>query len=124
MALSKDYQENERWVPFNFYESGGANGSFTTSIDEPHDLRFGEYRIHFSSAFASTQDLIIYISSAKGSAYNHKLLSQAMSDVKDLRVGFSEWVIIDSTDQLVLSLAMTSGVNVYGMEMIGWAARG
>lgn len=130
MSLSGDFVQYQRWDMFHFYETeNGTNGALSTSINNTaletyRRWKFQELRMHFSTAFASVEDLVIRISSTLGSNHNVKILSQAMNAIQDIHVYYSDPIVFYSDDQMVITMSMASGVNKYGLQVIGWAVRG
>lgn len=129
MTWDKENIEPQRWTQFLFFSSGGADGFVNESIIPGTDFgsipwKLGEVRLHFSVAFASVEDFVIRISSIKGSAYNTLLISQALNGITDMTIHYSDPLLFLSDDQLVITGAMVSATNIYGMEFIGWAAMG
>jgi len=130
MAFAQVYTMPQRWKHFDFYDSF-ANVAVSTasglSVTLNHSVQWklAEIRMHCSVAIASIADLIIWVSSAKGSAYNTKLVSQALLGVQDMFVHYSEPLIFESGDHLRFAgNASASTSNVIGIQCIGWAVTG
>ena len=122
---SEEYQLPERWTHFSFFASGGVNGAVTESLNPTGQFfKLAEVRLHFSTAFASVADFIVRLSSAKGSAHNLILLSQALSSVRDLLWQPDQELMMLSDDQIVLSWSQASGVNTAGLNVLGWGVWG
>lgn len=122
MAFTESFLENQRWYQFSFYETGHTADGMDESIAfATREWKLAEIRMHFSIAMISIFDLVIYLSSARGSAYNTKLLSQALLTVQDLWVHYSDALLFQSGDQLVFAHGSTVTVNHRGTEVIGWA---
>jgi len=127
MAFDGDYIQYQRWDQFHFYDTFSIALPFVgeTKSLAPADLwKLEEIRLHFSTAFASAEYLKIRISSIKGSAFNIVILSQSLNGVEDLRVHFSQPLLLFSDDQLIFYISNVSHANVGGLEVIGWAVRG
>lgn len=121
----QEHQQPERWTHFSFFASGGTNGAVTESLDPAGQFfKLTEVRLHFSTAFVSTQDFTVRISSAKGSAHNLMLLSQALSGVRDLLWQPDQEIQLLSDDQIVFFWSQNSGVNIGGLNVLGWAVLG
>ena len=86
--------------------------------------RLGQIKIHLSSKFLSAEYLKVYVSSVNGSYFNYVILSQLMSDVYDLLIQFSQGFLLHSGDQLIFDWSMNSGVNLFGLDVYGWAVIG
>lgn len=121
---TEDWLDNQRWTEFNFFTYAGVNGNITKNITMGKRYRVKEFRIHCSSAFASTQDLIVRFSHAINSVYNFKLLSYAMSGLTDLWVDYIDPLSFNSDDHMIVNLNLTSGTNTIGIEVSGWAVLG
>jgi hypothetical protein len=125
MSFSNNDLDYQRWREFNYFTSGKADGFATLSIAPGVPWYATQYRLHFSSIFASVEDLIVYVSSAGGSSYNHKILSQALLSVETFIFDFENTRIrLSASDQLVVQASMVSNVNGWGLEILGWAAHG
>lgn len=124
MAFSKDYKAYDRKTDFHFYFSGQADGWESQSLEEGKRIGLKEVRLHFDSTFNSVEDFIVYVSSINGSAYNLKLISEALNGVDDIIVQFSNEIILFSDDQLVFNGSMVSNTHLYGLEALGWSVRG
>jgi hypothetical protein len=124
MAFTRIDNIPERWTHFDFYQSFGANGAFVDSVAPGQKWRLAEVRANLSVAFVSVADLTLRISSILGNAFNIVVLSQPMLAVKELLWQPDEEIIFNSDDQLVASMAIASGTNVVGLEILGWAVLG
>jgi hypothetical protein len=127
MAFTKEFLQPQRWDEFHYYFSGKANGWEDQSLDfisEGYRFKVGEVRVHFSSAFASVEDFVMYRSAINGSMYNNIWISEALNGVRDLVLFFSDPLNFFSDDQLVFTGSMVSNTNGYSLEVFGWAARG
>ena len=125
MAFTQEEYNYERYKEFHYYFAGKEHGFETQSIAPGVLWKLKEVRLHFSDTFASTEDMVVRISSINGSAFNQVLVSQTMSDVKSYRVVFDgSGVLLYSDDQVVITGSMVSNVISYGLEAIGWAVRG
>lgn len=116
----------DRYSLFNFFDSAGADGAetFVVNPDTRTTMQFEQLRAHWSTAFASVEDMVVYISSAKGSAYNLVLLSQALAGITDILFQPEKKVWLFSGDNLVISFSCASGVNTVGIEVQGWSVFG
>ena len=130
MSFTQVYTMPQRWKNFDFYDSF-ANVAVSTasglSVTLNHSVQWklAEIRMHCSVAIASAADLIIWVSSAKGSAYNTKLVSQALLGVQDMFIHYSEPLVFESGDHLRFAgNASASTSNVIGLQCIGWAVTG
>lgn len=121
---SNERRSYERWGQFGFFKTGGADGAFSESVNIDKRIRLEEVRVHFSVAFAETEDLTVRLSSTKGSAYNQVFGTIALSDLTDVRFIPSAPIEVLSDDELVIAFSMASGTNVYGVEAIGWEVTG
>lgn len=130
MAFAQVYTMPQRWKQFDFYDSFAAVATSTASglsVTLNHSIiwKLAEIRLHASVAILSVADLVVWISSAKGSAYNTKLLSQALLSVQDMFVHYSEPLVFESGDHLRFAgTASASTSNVIGLQCIGWAVTG
>jgi len=125
MAQSIEYLQNQRWTEFRYFVDGGADGWEAFSISQDKAFRITEVRLHFSVAFASTEDLTARVSATKGSAFNYNFLSYPISAVSDVIIMYeSNGLKFQSDDQVVFGMSMASGTNIYGLEVLGWAAYG
>ncbi|MCK5606781.1 hypothetical protein KAR91_33070 [Candidatus Pacearchaeota archaeon] len=112
----------KRWEEFHFFFQGLANGWEEQSLTVGKRVKLTQLRVHFDSTFVSTEDLIVYVSSIRGSAYNIKILSQTLSDVQDLVVIYtSDAIEVLSDDHIVFAASMKSNIHLYGLEVLGWA---
>lgn len=122
------YTQPQRWDVFRYWAEGGTNGWETQSIrPEDYIIKIKEFRLHFTPSnlsFTSVEDLVIYISSASGSAYNILLLSLALSGITDFIGYYNSDMWIGSQDQIIAIASMKSAVWTWGFEAIGWAVRG
>jgi hypothetical protein len=127
MAFSTEYNGYKRWDDFHFWFSGKANGWEEQSlsfVDDAKGFKVKEVRLHFSTAFASVEDFVMYTSSIKASNFNTIWISEPLNGVRDLVLFFSQPIQLFSDDQLVFTGSMVSNINGYGLEVLGWAARG
>lgn len=124
MAFTEEFHLPQRWSHFHFYTSGKANGAGTESISIGRLWKLQEIRLHFSTAFASVEDLVVRLSAVNGSYFNTLFLSQALNAVQDLWVHYSDPLLFFSDDQLKLTFSMKSNINGWGLEVIGWAVQG
>lgn len=120
---SEIYIQNKLWDEFQFFN---WNSTVMSQIIAPERLfRLGTIRVHLSTAFASVEDLVIRLSSIKGSRYNAILLSQPMFGVRDLIwMAASAEMLFLSGDQVIctMSTALSGAVavNAWGLTAIGW----
>jgi hypothetical protein len=132
MSFTGDWPGYQRWDHFHFYETeNGTNGTLESVLDgsvmgKAYKWKIGEIRMHFSTAFASVEYFKAYVSSILGSNHNYVLISQLMSDIVDFRLVFEdhEHLMLFSDDALRFSFSNASGVNLWGLEVQGWAVRG
>lgn len=124
MAFTANEIQNQQWVHFSYFASGGANGVISESLAIGEVIQLAEIRVHGSAVFVSVEDFTVYISSVNGSAYNLKLVSQAMNTVQDYLFQPESAMLLLSDDQLVFGLSLASAVNTIGINVIGWAVRG
>ena len=124
IAMTKVENPPDRWWPFTYFEQAGENGVYSESIAPGTRFRLKEIRLHFSTAFASTEDFTIAMSSVNGSYFNFKLLSQALNTVRDLIWRPDQPLDFFSDDQIVLGLSQVSAVNLFGIEVHGWSIVG
>jgi hypothetical protein len=125
MAWSEEVQQPALWSHFSFYASGGTNGAVTESLNPTgKQFRFNELRLHFSVAFASVEDLVVRISATKGSAHNVILLSRALLGLTDILLQLSNAYDLLSDDQVVIGWSQASGVNIGGLNVLGWGIWG
>lgn len=123
MTIPQDEYQPSRWHEFRFYASGKVDGWEQQSITNTSPYRLREIRLHFSSVFVSTEDLVVYISNVNGSSYNTKVLSQALLNVQDYRITFTS-MTLQSDDHIVFNGSMVSNVNGWGLEVLGESAHG
>ena len=125
MFSSQEWQNPELWSAFSYFTETGTDGTVAESLD-PHGKQFklAEVRLHFSIAFASTEDFTIKVSSIKGSAYNITLVSQALLGVKDFLYQLNNPFLLLSDDQVVFGWSQVSATNVGGLDVLGWGVQG
>lgn len=124
MALTNERFDHQRYVDEFYYGSYGADGTISDSIAPACKWKLKSLRLHCSVAFVSVEYLVMYISAAKGSAYNTKIYSANFSDTEDLFIHYSDPLLFFSDDQLAFELSMVSGTNIIGVQAEVWAARG
>lgn len=127
MSFTGDIEQPDIWNEFNYYsDETGTDGKLSDSLSSPTGNRwqFKELRMHFSTAFASVEDLVIRVSSPRGSYHNFLILSQAMNGSQDLLVQYSSPVWLLSNESIVVEQSMASGANLFGLQITGWAAQG
>lgn len=125
MAFTETYTDPQRWTYFQFFASTGANdGAFSQSVSPGKPFRLMELRFHASIAVPSAGDLVLRLSAAQGSAYNMIFVSKAMLGSTDYWFQLSQPMEFLSDDQIVLTYSQKSAVNVVGVTITGWAARG
>lgn len=122
--MTIEYKGPENFTYFEFYTSGGTDGAFKDSFAPGKVFRIGEVRLHLSVKHASVEDFAIWLSAARGSAYNQVFISQAFSDVKDYLWQPTRPLEFNSDDQLIFSLFLASGTNIYGLSVKGWSVLG
>jgi hypothetical protein len=119
-----EYKGPENFTYFEFYTSGGANGAFKESLTLGKAFKLGEVRLHLSVKHPSVEDFAIWVSAGRGSAYNQILISQAMSDIVDYLWQVDDALVFNSDDQIIFSMFVKSGSNVYGLSVKGWSVLG
>ena len=128
MAFTKEYLPNMLWEEFMFFVSGGEHGAFIESISNMQGweiFKIAEIRLHLSVVHVSVQDFTMRLSadSAQGSNFNQVFLSQAMLGINELLWIPDRPLIFQSDDQVVFSMGVASGTNVYGLAVYGWSVR-
>lgn len=123
MSFNKLYQENNRNQQFLFYQSYGVNGAIADNVNPGGKgwWKLAEIRVHFSTAFVSDNALTIKLSSILGSAHDITLYSVNVSGSTDIFIYYSYPLLFQSDDNILISLATKSGLNVIGFTFIGWA---
>ena len=131
MAFTRIRLDNQLTNNFMFFVSGGADGIINENITggdlgEVEHFWIKEIRVHFSTAFASVEALVLKLSDAIiGSAFNQTFLSAAMLGATDYQwipdTGDNKGLMFNSGDKLGLTLSMKSGINTAGITVIGWA---
>jgi len=122
MSLERDTISYQRWIEFHYFQDGKTDGFDTISIAPSKRFKIIQFRIHLSSAFASVEDFVVYVSSVNGSRYNHKLCSYAMNNTQTFIQGYSSDILeFFSDDQIVINFSMVSNTNGWGVEVLGWA---
>ena len=127
MAFTSVRLDSQLWAYFTFYATGGANGGIFENLTggeiTNQYFKITEVRLTLSVVFASVEDFIIKISEAiNGSAYNHTFISKAVNGIINYR-----WVpdhvptVIVSGDTLGFAMSMKSAINIWGLEVHGWA---
>lgn len=124
MAFTEVYLQPQRWTEFSFFATGGEDGAISESVAPGVPWRLHEIRLHCSVAFASVEDLIYRLSATQGSAYNMTFNSYAMSGSTDIWFLYSNPLLFQSDDALVITLSLASGTNVVGITAVGWAVLG
>jgi len=107
---------------FNYYTTGNMPLIENISFDTPFEL--DEIRLHLSVAFASVDDFIVKLSSILGSAYDILLLSYSMNTHTDLLYQPNRSYKFIYGDILSIQLSFKSGVNYYGLNVLGWEVAG
>ena len=127
MAFTETYIQPKLWDQFHFFDTVDTTLPFasgTRSVAPGVRFMLQEVRLHWSTAFASAESIVLRLSSVNGSEYNTLFFSHNMNNSTDIRYYYSQPLLFFSNDQLVLSLSNISHVNTLGIEVIGWAARG
>ena len=124
MAFTETFLQNQRWTQFSFFTDGGTDGAVTESLAPGKPFKLTEIRMHFSVAFASVEDFVLRLSAAQGSAHNAILISHALSDLTDFTWQPSIALEFQSDDHLVMGWSQVSGVNIGGLNVLGWAVFG
>jgi hypothetical protein len=122
--MTIEYKGPENFTYFEFYTSGGANGAFKDSLAPGKVFRIGEVRLHLSVKHPSVEDFVIWLSATRGSAYNQVFISQAFSDVTNYLWQPTHPLQFNSDDQVIFSLFIKSGTNIYGLSVKGWSVLG
>ena len=114
----------QRYTEFHFFVSGGADGAISANCIPGVPWKLKEIKVHLSTIFLSTEDLVILLSSAKGSYYDQTLLSEAMSGYDDAFLIYDPVKEFLSDDTLTATISMVSGVYTVGIELVCWGALG
>lgn len=116
-----------RFQQFSFFESVGADGSAIITINPEKVFQIKELRLHLSAAYSLVGDLVLRISAAKGSAHNIILFSKAMSGSTDVfwyPSTASNTLQFLSDDHFIISMPLTSGAILGGINVQGWSIEG
>jgi len=126
MAFTQVFVQPQLWTEFSFFAFGGEDGVVNESVAPGVIWKFKELRVHLSVIFASVEDLTLTIDAIQGTAYDTLFLSTAMQNVYDLHYfpPLSEGMLMLSDDVIVFNLSMASGVNIVGVNVLGWAVKG
>ena len=122
----KEYIVNHLWDHFQFYKSATTGEMIQENISvDGKILYFNELRFHAGSAVLSVEDLVLRISSVKGSEYNYTILSHPLSGSTDYRFVASDQrgYLVLSDDHLVLSINI-SNTKIMGLTVEGWSVSG
>lgn len=128
---SRERIDNQLMNFFSLYKTsgtGGAAGSIKETITggdlgETEVFEIKEVRAHLSSVCLSVEDLIIHLTSIKGSEHNLTLLSQPMSDVQDFLWQPDNSLTFISGDTLSVYMSLDSGSNAIAINVQGWAVQ-
>jgi len=127
MSFTGDLTQYQRWDEFQYYsDEDGTDGNFSESLSNPGSKiwKIKDIRMHWSTAFASVEDLVVNMSSILGSYHDHLIASEAMNGVQDLLLQFSNPITLFSDDTVVFAMSMKSNINHFGLIVNGWAVRG
>lgn len=119
MAFTEEYLPYSRMKYFRFF-ADGLNASLDEDFTPTFAYEIKSVSLHLSVAHVSVVDFIVRMSAAQGSAYNLKLISQAMSDVQDFIWVPDSTQIFNVGNHLNFSMTMSSN-NRYGLIVEGWA---
>lgn len=119
MAFTEKYLPYSRTKYFSFF-ADGLNVSMEENFTPDFDYEVKSITLHLSVVHVSVVDFIVRLSSIQGSAYNLKLISQAMNGVQDFIWTPDSTQIYYIGDHLNFSMTM-SGANRYGLLIEGWA---
>jgi hypothetical protein len=122
--MTIEYQGPENFTYFEFYVSGGTNGAFKESLYLGKKFRIDTVSLHLSVVHPSVEDFVIWVSNARGSAYNQVIISQAFSGVNDYLWQPTRPLHFNEDDQIIFSLFVKSGTNIYGLLVRGWSVLG
>jgi hypothetical protein len=119
MAFTESFLPYSRSKYFRFFVDG-LNASMEENFIPSFGSELKAVSLHLSIAHVSIVDFIIRLSSTRGSAYNLKLISQAMLGVQDFIWTPGSTQLFEMGDTLNFSMTM-SGANRYGLLVEGWA---
>lgn len=122
--MAMEYKGPENFTYFNYYMTGGANGAFKLSLTPGKIFRIDTVMLHLSVVHPSVEDFVIWVSNGYGSAYNQIIISQAFSGVNDYLWQPTRPLQFNSDDQIIFSLFIKSGTNIYGLLVHGWSVLG
>lgn len=120
--MSLERYQNQLLDEFIWYNDVN-DGTIQESIAPGRRWKFDTLRIHFSTAHASTELLVVYISSIKGSGFSQVLISRNMNNSDDYVFNGDHnpyWLFSD--DQIIVSLS-NSGGNGIGIVVSGWSVQ-
>ncbi len=126
MSFTQEVTSPERYWPFHFYAGAGilVNSTLVETFTFAKKFRVADIRTHFSVAIVSAIDYMINVSSINGSAYNTKILSQAINGVQDIFLHYSSYLQLNSGDYLNFETSLISTANWFGIDVYGWAVVG
>ena len=122
-----EFKQYSRFQHFSFFEEIGATVNPVISIAPGVIFQVKELRLHLSSPYSLVGDLALRLSAAKGSAYDIILYSHAMSGSTDVfwyPSTASNTLQFLSDDVFIISLPMTSGAILGGINVQGWTIEG
>lgn len=122
-----EFTPYSRYQHFSFFESIGATANPQITLNPEAIFQIKELRLHLSAAYSLVGDLVLRLSAAKGSAHNIILYSYAMSGSTDVfwyPSTASNTLQFLSDDHFIISLPMTSGAILGGINLQGWTIEG
>ncbi len=125
MAFTETFLQPQRWTQFHFFATGSAVTSFIAediALGKPWKLQ--EIRLHFSAAMGSVKYFTARISSIRSSMFNLQFFSEDLNGLIDYQLYYSEPLLFESDDQLVIRSSVISVALGYGLSVIGWAVLG
>ena len=126
MSFTNSNLKNERYMPLHFYLGAdiAVASALSDSLTWSRRFKIGELKIHFSGAFPSVNSLVVYVSAALGSDYNHRYLNEPLNGVQDLLLQWDPPLILNSGDHLIIQTSTLSAAVSFGMEVNGWGIIG
>jgi hypothetical protein len=124
IPMTIEYIGPGNFTYFEYYASGGVNGAFKESLAPGKIFRIDTVSLHLSVVHPSVEDFVIRVSSARGSAFNQIIISQAFSGVNDYLWQPNRPLQFNASDEVIFSLFVKSGANNYGLMIRGWSVLG
>ena len=121
--MSTETTHPQLWDSFDFYLSGGDDGSMDETMKLNRIFKLTEVRVVMATKHLSVEDFVIWLSSGRGAAFSQILISQAFSDVKDYLWMPEEGIMFNSSDNLHFSLFIKSTTNTWALTAKGWAVQ-